>query len=113
MPHPFARREQLTVCLHRGRVYARVAATSADRAELLLILEAATDTDLAAPWTRLMKIWAPSTPTSLPLAEAETNRLLAHLASDGLWLYDTITGTPLPDDVREYLAERIANLLIE
>lgn len=95
----------------RAVAYARVAAISADRAELLLILEAATDPALGAPWTRLMNIWAPPVPTSLPLTDEETNRLVAHLASDGLWLYDTITGTPLPPEVRTHLANKIAELL--
>jgi AcrR family transcriptional regulator len=95
----------------KAAAYARVAAISADRAELLLILEASTDPDLAAPWTKLMNTWAPPTPTGLPLTEEQTNRLIAHLASDGLWLYDTITGTPLPPDVRNHLGECIARLV--
>lgn len=95
----------------RAAAYARVAATSADRAELLLVLEAATDPELAAPWTRLMEAWAPPAPSSLPMTRQQTDRLIAHLASDGLWVYDTITGTPLPPDVRAHLSRRIAELI--
>lgn len=57
-----------------------------------------------------MRAWAPTPPTGLPLDDETTDRLIAHLAADGLWLYDTITGTPLPADVRTYLSERIAAL---
>ncbi|QXT62663.1 TetR/AcrR family transcriptional regulator [Tessaracoccus palaemonis] len=95
----------------RAAAYARVAATSADRAELLLVLEAATDPALAAPWARLMEVWAPPAPSGLPLTTQQTDRLIAHLASDGLWVYDTITGTPLPPDVRAHLSSRIAELI--
>lgn len=97
----------------RAAAYARVAATSADRAELLLILEAATNPELAAPWTRLMDTWAPPTPGELPLTDQQANRIIAHLAADGLWIYDTVTGTPLPPEVRAHLAEHIANLAQE
>lgn len=95
----------------RTMAYARVAATSSDRAELLLILEAATNPELAQPWNRLMRSWTPPTPSELPLEEPEINRLIAQLASDGLWLYDTITGTPLPQRIRTLLAERIVQLI--
>ncbi|QBE48465.1 TetR/AcrR family transcriptional regulator [Leucobacter triazinivorans] len=95
----------------RDVAYARVAATSADHAELLLILEASTTPELAAPWTRLMNIWTPPTPTKAPLTDDEATRIIARLAADGLWLYDTITGIPMSSEVRAELGERIANLV--
>lgn len=99
--------EELTDA-ERTAAYVQVAATSADRAELLLILEAATDPDLASPWKTLMDTWAPA--PRLPLTDRDSDRLIAQLAADGLWLHDTITGARLPPEVRTRLAERIARL---
>ncbi len=99
-----------TSAQERSAAYARVAATSATRAELLLVLEAAIDTAQATPWTRLMGAWAPPVPTAVPLSDEDADRLIAYLAADGLWVFDAITGTPLPADVRARLSERILHL---
>ncbi|MFV0285102.1 MAG: TetR/AcrR family transcriptional regulator [Demequina sp.] len=94
----------------RAAAYARVATTSATRAELLLVAEAATDPALAQPWVQLMESWAPPPPSGSPLSPEEADRLIAHLAADGLWIYETLTGIALPPETRDQLSRRIVEI---
>ncbi|WUN55474.1 TetR/AcrR family transcriptional regulator (plasmid) [Rhodococcus sp. NBC_00297] len=94
----------------RLAAYARIAAHSATRAELLLILEAATNTERSAPWTGNVNRWTPPLPTSLPPTAEQMNLIIARLAADGLWLHDTITGSPMPSALRDHIAAHLAHL---
>lgn len=99
-----------TTSQERAAAYTRVATTSATRAELMLIAEAATDPALSAPWAKLMDEWAPPAPSKTPLTNEELDLLIAHLAADGLWIYETITGISLPQDAKEQLGKRILKI---
>lgn len=94
----------------RAAAYARTAATSADGAELQLILEASAEQSHQTPWNEVVRTWAPEVPAEGPLSAEQARGIIARLAADGLWLYNAITGTPMAPEVRAQLGEMIARL---
>lgn len=104
----------------RLAAYARVAARTATRAELLLMVEAATAPERSAPWEEVLRRWAAPLPAGRgtqggplpegePLPEQQLDLLVARLAADGLWLHDSLAGSdPLPEAVRR---QAIAHLV--
>ncbi|MGW0523226.1 TetR/AcrR family transcriptional regulator [Crossiella sp. NPDC003009] len=91
--------------------YAHVATRSATRAELLLTIEASTHPDYIRAWTDVLARWTP------PAAEAADNpaalaRFVARLAADGLWMYESLTSEPLPAELRQLVAEHIAQAIV-
>lgn len=94
----------------RLTAYTRVATQSATRAELLFMLEAATSADHAAPWNAVIERWAPP-PAPATGDTATLDRFIARLAADGLWLYESLTAERLDPDLRQAIAERIADTL--
>jgi AcrR family transcriptional regulator len=101
--------DQLTD-LERLAAYIRITRQSATRADLLLILETAGDPALSAPFTEVIGRWTPSMPGTLPLTDRQLRMLIAELASDGLWLREALTGTAIPEQTRQFLADQIAGL---
>lgn len=101
--------EQLTSA-DRHAAYARVSVHGATRAELLLLIEAGSEPAHAAPWRAAMSRWAYPPPEDLDDADALA-RFIARLAADGLWLYDAMMDAPLPNTVRQEIAERLAAVL--
>lgn len=91
----------------RYAAYARASVQGATRAELLLLLEAGVNPEHAAVWHDVMRKWAMPPPADLN-DEGEMDRFVARLASDGLWLYDSLLERPLSDEVRRRVAERLA-----
>jgi AcrR family transcriptional regulator len=86
--------------------YVRASSASITRAELLLMLDAATRTDFREPWDRVSRRWVP---VPDPASDAAgLDRFIGSLAADGLWFYDAIAGAPLDDKVRRQLTDRIA-----
>jgi hypothetical protein len=49
-------------------------------------------------------------PSAPPLTAQQLQQFVAQLAADGLWLHDAINGSPLPAEMRRYLATHIAGL---
>jgi AcrR family transcriptional regulator len=95
----------------RLAAYVRVATRSATRAELLLIIEASTHPDYAKPWTDVLARWTP------PAADAANNpaalaRFIARLAADGLWMYESLANEPLPAELRQLVADHIAQAIV-
>lgn len=94
----------------RLAAYARVAIQRATRAQLLLILEGSTHPDHSKPWGDVLARWTPS-------AEEATNdpavlaRFIAHLAADGLWMYESLTSERLSPELRRLVAEYIAGAI--
>lgn len=91
--------------------YARVAIHSSHRSELLLMLETSNDPALNGIWTDVLDRWAPNSPTTPPTGP-ELEQFVARLAADGLWLYEALTHTPLPRDVREHVANHLADQIL-
>ena len=97
--------EELTAD-ERLAAYIRVSSQSATRAELQLMLEAATRPEWAAPWSAVLERWAPVAPD----AEADPvsmNRLVARLAADGLWMFESLAYRALPEAQRRAVAEHL------
>ncbi|WP_433401128.1 TetR/AcrR family transcriptional regulator [Streptomyces sp. CA-146814] len=95
----------------RLTAYSRISSQSANRAELLLMLEGSTTPELAAPWDAVVERWAPSLTTDDVDDQVALDRFIARLAADGLWLYESLNTEPLAPELRRALAERIAGAL--
>ncbi|CAD7714554.1 HTH-type transcriptional regulator BetI [Xanthomonas hydrangeae] len=94
----------------RHMAYARACAQSATRAELQFMLESATDQALTEPWAAVLERWAPPVPTDTQ-DEAALDDFIARLAADGLWVYESLSSTPLDKDLKATIAERLAKML--
>lgn len=93
----------------RLAAYARASAQAATRAELMFMLEAETPGH-AGVWSEVMERWAPSPADSVE--RGDTDRVIARLAADGLWLYDAISGGDALDEVtRQRIADRLAEMI--
>ncbi|MFE9013591.1 TetR/AcrR family transcriptional regulator [Streptomyces cyaneofuscatus] len=95
----------------RLTAYSRISSQSANRAELLFMLEGSTTPGHAAPWDAVMERWAPSLTTDDVDDQVALDRFIARLAADGLWLYESLNTEPLAPELRRALAERIAGAL--
>lgn len=95
----------------RLAAYATVTVHSATRAELELILHTTTGPATSTPFIDVMNRWTPPPPHTPPLTTDQLRALIARLAANGLWLHETLTGTPMPDPMRRYLAQHIAGLV--
>ncbi|MFD8663289.1 TetR/AcrR family transcriptional regulator [Streptomyces globisporus] len=94
----------------RLAAYTQVAIQSATRAELLLMLEGSTNAAHSAVWEAVTERWAPP-PAPAGDDPAALDRFIVRLASDGLWLYDSLTSQQLSPETRRAVAERIADAL--
>lgn len=97
--------EQLTAD-ERLAAYIRVSAQSATRAELQLMLEAATRPEWAAPWSAVLERWAP-VPADAAGDAASMARLVTRLAADGLWMFEALAYRALPEAQRRAVAEHL------
>ena len=94
----------------RMSAFIRNSTTMASRAELLFLLEFARDPALVVPWDEIGRRWAAPPPDD-PDDEAALARFMVRLAADGLWAYEYLAGQPLPDDLRQRVAERLTGAL--
>lgn len=90
----------------RLAAYVRVCTQSADRAELVAMLDAASDATRKADWVEIAPRWAPH-PTRSPLAAGDLRRFVARLAADGMWMYESLTDQRLDEELRQQIAEHI------
>jgi AcrR family transcriptional regulator len=99
-----------TSARERAVAYARTSAQSANRAELLSVLQSAESPETAAPWDAVLDAWASPPPqdTRDPAALA---RFIARLAADGLWMYESLSGKKLPEQIRNAIAEQIVGVI--
>ncbi|MDJ0105275.1 TetR family transcriptional regulator [Rhodococcus sp. KBW08] len=86
--------------------YVRVCSQSATRAELQLMLEAATTPASKGPWNSVLQRWAPPPADDTP---EEMARFIARLAADGLWMYEAMCNQPLDPELRRIVTEHIAD----
>lgn len=93
----------------RVAAYARVSAGSASRAELVLMLEAISAPEIAAPIRAVIDRWVPSVDAALQ-DPGLWPYVLARLASDGLWVGDT--DKDLPPGQLARIADAIAALAV-
>ncbi len=93
----------------RVAAYARVAAQSATRAELVLLLEASANPAVSAPMRTVIDRWAP--PLEAALDDPSLWPLvLVRLAADGLWL--CAANEELSPTARRRIAEAIAGTAV-
>lgn len=90
--------------------YTRVATQSATCAEVLLLLESANEPAMHAPWNAVVERWTPPVPGDGELTPVELDTMIARLAADGLWLYDSLSTTPMSPDHRQQLTNHLARL---
>ncbi|MFE7504924.1 TetR family transcriptional regulator [Promicromonospora sp. NPDC057488] len=90
----------------RLAAYIRVSAESATRAELQLMLEAATRPEWAAPWSAVLERWAP-VPDDAEADPAALSLLVARLAADGLWMFESLAYRSMPEAQRRAVAEHL------
>lgn len=77
-------------------------------AELRFMLESLAHPELAGPWDAFMERWAPLPSTT---TQPALDLLLARMALDGLWLFDSTSSIPLTPAVHEALVGRIKGLV--
>jgi AcrR family transcriptional regulator len=94
----------------RAVAYARTAARSATRAELLFLLQSSTSPEFTAPWGGVLERWASRAPQTAddPVVFAQ---FIARLAADGLWVYESLSSNPLSPKVRQQVAEHLARVI--
>lgn len=101
------------------------ASQNPDRAELLLMLESAQDSDAQAAWDQVHERWSPPAPSGETAdsgeADSGTQRtgvavdpellpFLARLAADGLWFYEALTPGTFDAGQRARIVEAIVQL---
>lgn len=95
----------------RMAAYAAVATQSASSAELAFIIEFSKHGGTGSPWARVAAEWTPSVQDAMDDPEL-MDLFLARLAADGLWVLESLACTPMGDDVRRILAERIVTRIV-
>ncbi|GLY00448.1 MULTISPECIES: TetR/AcrR family transcriptional regulator [Actinoplanes] len=88
--------------------YVRLAARTATRAELALMVDAASQPQRHQPWAEVAERWAP---TPVEPDDAGLDRIIARLATDGLWLNESVGATPLDPALRQRVIDRICSLV--
>jgi AcrR family transcriptional regulator len=95
----------------RVAAYVKVAIDRATGPELLLMLEASAHPGLDRPWREVAQRWLPDPATIAPDDPASLTRLLAVIASDGLWVSDSLGSLTLPTELRAALIGLMLDLL--
>lgn len=96
----------------RLAAYVRVGSQAASRADLLLFLETVNNPALHKPWRDVLERWAPPVDESEELSPEDLDRVVARLAADGLWLYESLTDADMSPRVRDQIAEHLSNMVL-
>lgn len=98
--------------LERTRGYVQVAIRTPSKVEMQLIMEAAHEADVIAPWLRIYRRWFPE--DAQPITERDTlslRCLVARMAADGSWGYESMLSEPMSQTERERLLTEILRLV--
>lgn len=98
--------------VERTRGYVRASMRSPSNVEMRLIMEAANEPEWMEPWMRVYRRWFPE--EERPIEELDDLSLrcvIARMAADGSWGYESTLTAPLTEDARERLAAGILNLI--
>lgn len=91
--------------------YVRTSVQLATRSELLFCLEGSKNPELSVPWNKIVDSWAAPAPENVDDPQALA-RFIARLAADGLWIYESLSNTPLPTAVRQRVAEQLKSVFV-
>jgi len=94
----------------RDIAYARTCAQSATRAELLFMLDAVGSPARSTPWEGVLERWAAPAPQAHDDADALA-RFIVRLAADGMWAYEALSHAPLPEALRQRVAEQLSRMI--
>ncbi|VTU41420.1 transcriptional repressor BetI (plasmid) [Variovorax sp. PBS-H4] len=94
----------------RLAAYAEVSEEPASTGELLLMLEASRRPEHRHAYGEVAQHWLPDLSQISPDDSAAVTRLLVQVASDGLWVADSI-GSPIPAALRKAISARIIALI--
>ncbi|HFK1825352.1 TPA: TetR/AcrR family transcriptional regulator [Stenotrophomonas maltophilia] len=78
------------------------------RVELQLMLEGATQTALAAPWSAVLSRWIPATPAQEDVVAA---LWVVRLAADGLWVHQSFSNKALPASLRKRIGRMLLDMI--
>ncbi|MEZ7753954.1 TetR/AcrR family transcriptional regulator [Microbacterium paraoxydans] len=94
--------------IERTRGYVRAALRSPSTAEMRLIIEAANEPEWMAPWMRVYRRWFPEEEQAVrDLDEMALRCLVARMAADGVWGYQSTLPAPMTAEDRERLLTAI------
>lgn len=94
--------------VERTRGYVRAALKTPSTVEMRLIMEAANEPEWMAPWERVYRRWFPD--EGVPVEELDDlslRCLVARMAADGSWGYESTLPAPLSVDARKRLVGSI------
>ncbi|WP_211977623.1 TetR family transcriptional regulator [Brevibacterium sp. W7.2] len=94
--------------VERTRGYVRAALKTPSTVELRLIMEAANEPEWIAPWEEVYRRWFPDEGVPVDeLDDVSLRCLVARMAADGSWGYESILTAPMSASARERLIGRI------
>lgn len=100
--------------VERTRGYVRATLEGPSSVEMRLILEAANEPDWIAPWERVYRRWFPEEEQPVEELDGISLRcLLARMAADGSWGYESILSVPLTQEARTRIVAQILSNLEE
>lgn len=92
----------------RTKGYVRASLRSMTHVEMPLIMDAANEPEWMAPWMRVYRRWFPEGEQPVEDMDALSLRcLVARMAVDGSWGYESILPAPMSLEAREHLADAI------
>ena len=86
-------------------------AATANRVEMLLLLESAMDEAVQKLWQDVLDRWAPPLPA--PDDDKAMTLFLARLAADGLWVSEALSDKPLPQELKDRVLDRLEKMISE
>lgn len=94
--------------VERTTGYVRAAMTSPSNVEMRLIMEAANEPEWLEPWMRVYRRWFPEGETPVEELDDQSVRcLVARMAADGVWGYQSTLTAPMTPEGRSLLLSRI------
>jgi len=98
--------------VERTRGYVRAALQGPSTVEMRLIMEAANEPEWIAPWERVYRRWFPE--EEVPAEELDDlslRCLVARMAADGSWGYESLLAAPLTQAARARIVQGILGTL--
>ena len=97
--------------VERTRGYVRASLKSPTNVEMRLIMEAANEPEWMAPWERVYRRWFPEEQAVGELDDLSLRCLVARMAADGSWGYESILSSPMTSEARERLVAKILEVV--